>query len=1090
MAESYEICRRCKCRVYTDSDLFHDYAERDDKLGHVVDGRCEACDAAHNAPVPPLDVEALFSPTGPLSRPGFEARPGQVKLARSIFDALANGQHLLAEGPCFTPDALVLADGAYRPIGECTVGMSIETLRGGSHIEAVKRRHYSGPAVTLTTSAGFFPVTVTDSHKFYVLRRERCVIPSRSNTLCGNACETACPINVVKPHADRRMSGLPTAKPHTQYKIEVVEAKDLSEDDCLLVRQPREQRGNVVRENAYVELLGLWLAEGHVDGKNQETTRTCLTFSSTERETLAARALELGVELGFTGGIYDRPNNSVRVMIYGRKLAEQIVEDCGELSHAKRLPTWFACLSKQQQILLLTSLFKGDARVNLRPRVAGGTIAEHIRYVTVSLALATGVRDALHGLGVRCQAIREAARTDRNGVSHREAYRIQIPRRFMSLFGFRVETVRRDLKQIEHEENGEVYTLVPISKLTKTTYEGDVCNLTSAGHDSYLTDVGTSKNCGIGKSKAYGVPASYLASHGKKVLIVTASIALQEQLVLKDLPDLAAELPWDFSFALLKGRPNYLCRTKLKDVEKDGLNASERNEMASILEWAGLSTADATPTHVRRRLPILEPTIGGDKSELPFKPTDNTWRRVSTTSDECPGSKCSQYRECYVTQARVAAQDAGIVVTNYHMFFLNLASGGMVLPGYDVVILDEAHEAADIAREVLGFSVGRNAFDRVAKAAEKANRPDLADPIRLASRQFFDTLARFGQSDHYKAYLRWPAPIDATALSEAVTAYVKTATKSPVAEYAQTSLKRVTDALTLADKNVVYSIDLQEHEGPTGRTVRARLKSQYVEPGQVLSTLLWADTPGIAAVSATLTTDMRFHFARRELGAPDTATEIIVESPFNFARQGLLVMPQNLPEPGDPTFSRAVCEHMAGTVDACNGRTMGLFTSYRVLRIVAEHLRRHFPGVRTLCQGDMPTRALVEEFKRGAAGGIVLLGTTSFWTGVDVQGQALTGLVIDKLPFTSPDDPVSQRITEKDPRRAFSDFSVPKAILTLRQGVGRLIRSQVDIGAVVLLDKRMTSKAYGSRFLRSLPGMARATSTAAIKPFLASRGAA
>lgn len=693
MAESYEICRRCKCRVYTDSDLFHDYAERDDKLGHIVDGRCEACDTAHNAPVPPLDVEALFSPTGPLAHPGFEARPGQVKLARAIFDALANGQHLLAEGPC-----------------------------------------------------------------------------------------------------------------------------------------------------------------------------------------------------------------------------------------------------------------------------------------------------------------------------------------------------------------------------------------------------------GIGKSKAYGVPASYLASHGKKVLIVTASIALQEQLVLKDLPDLAAELPWDFSFALLKGRPNYLCRTKLKDVEKDGLNASERDEMASILEWAG--EPSVVLPHVRRRLPIVEPTIGGDKSELPFKPSDNTWRRVSTTSDECPGSKCTQYRECYVTQARVAAQDAGIVVTNYHMFFLNLASGGMVLPGYDVVILDEAHEAADIAREVLGFSVGRNAFDRVAKAAEKANRPDLADPIRLASRQFFDTLARFGQSDHYKSYLRWPAPIDATALCEAVTAYVKAATKSPVAEYAQTSLKRVTDALTLADENVVYSIDLQEHEGPTGRQVRARLKSQYVEPGQVLSTLLWADTPGIAAVSATLTTDMRFHFARRELGAPDTATEIIVESPFNFARQGLLVMPQNLPEPGDPTFSRAVCEHMAGTVDACNGRTMGLFTSYRVLRIVAEHLRRHFPGVRTLCQGDMPTRALVEEFKRGAKGGIVLLGTTSFWTGVDVQGQALTGLVIDKLPFTSPDDPVSQRITEKDPRRAFSDFSVPKAILTLRQGVGRLIRSQVDIGAVVLLDKRMTSKPYGNRFLRSLPGMARATSTAAIKPFLASRGAA
>lgn len=1380
---------------------------------------CDACVAARQHNPPPLDVEALFSPTGPLSRPGFEVRPGQVKLARAIYEAAAHQHHLLAEGPCFTPDALVLADGAYRPIGECTVGMSIETLRGGSHIEAVKRRHYSGPAVALTTSAGFFPVTVTESHKFYVLRRERCVIPSRSNTLCGNACETACPIDVVKPHADRRMSGLPTVKPHTRYRIEVVEAKDLSEDDCLLVRQPREQRGKVVRENAYVELLGLWLAEGHVDGKNQETTRTCLTFSSTERETLAARALELGVELGFTGGIYDRPNNSVRVMIYGRKLAEQIVEDCGELSHAKRLPTWFACLSQQQQILLLTSLFKGDARVNLRPRVAGGTIAEHIRYVTVSLALATGVRDALHGLGVRCQAIREAARTDRNGVSHREAYRIQIPRRFMSLFGFRVETVRRDLKQIEHEENSEVYTLVPISKLTKTTYEGDVCNLTSAGHDSYLTDVGTSKNCGVGKSKAYGVPAAYLASHGKKVLIVTASIALQEQLIKKDLPALQQELAdtfGDWSFAIMKGKSNYVCKESLAVADDNGLSADERDDFKRVMAWARSAPAPRTSASAstkststspapRKSLPVFR----GDKSELDFKPSDQVWSRFTTSSEACPGKKCPQFKECYATQARNAAANADVIVTNYHMLFLNISYGGTLLPHADVVMMDECfpagtkvggvpietlrpgdmvpsfdettgklvrrrvvrqfvsvpsglvrvriagkavvctpghpflttrgwvpaaqlfvgdvvlaqeaqheedmggdallglrnngrwngqgdvrreakgegvllsgacgaesagttrshglcqrdgalgdalgthaaaqpnaergdartydglaqshgaqskrawrerqrsdrsastvgqpawladgvrssdgnaprhwvsdelqaghcvprqqdrdrsgrpeplfegpevagreegqapsfarvdgvevlqpgcdgtyggvcpdglvynvevegthtyvaegfvvhncHEAADIARDLLGFRVSRATFSRYVRDAKKRGATAEAMLLEQAADTLFSTLLKFYDSGHYAVMLRYPAPFPGLGeeLLAAAKAYAAACPKSHLIDHALAAATRVCEGLTLRDPNCVYSIEVSEPSNPQMQHRRAAaLQARYVQPGPVLEEKLWAAHDSVIAASATITVANSFDYARRELGAPAPAHELAVDTPFNFQQQALLIVPTAntlTPEPNDPRFGEYVAQLLAATIEACDGRTLGLFTSYKGLRDAYQRITRiiaAWPAAkrpRILQQGDAPPGQLAETFKRDVHS--VLLGTTSFWTGIDVPGEALTAVVIDKLPFGSPEDPVTMRLSETS-RDTFGQHMVPRAILQFRQGVGRLIRAQSDVGAVIIADKRVVTKGYGSRFLRSLPGMARATSTAAIKPFLASRGAA
>ena len=573
--------------------------------------------------------------------------------------------------------------------------------------------------------------------------------------------------------------------------------------------------------------------------------------------------------------------------------------------------------------------------------------------------------------------------------------------------------------------------------------------------------------CGIGKSKAYGIPAAHLAAQGKRVLIVTASIALQEQLIKKDLPDLRRETGWDFDFALMKGKSNYVCKSQLPLADNAGLAYQDAVDFSAIAEWAAM-------------------TETGDKSDLEIKPSDHVWQRFSTSSDACPGSKCSKYRECYATRAREAAAEAGIIVCNYHLFFLNLAYGGQILPASDVVILDEAHEAADIARELLGFSISEHTFKRLANDANRRGKPNVAKELRDAAEEIFATLGRFYDSGHYSKLLRWPVPVDTTRLENAVDEYVYACGKSHLVDNALSAKKRFVEGLQLANENCVYFLDVKD--GDRGRKISFR--ARYVNVAPVLRELMWDGYESVIAVSATLTTDARFDFVRRELGVPDDARELAVDSPFDFRAQAMLVVPpaNALPEPNDPRFLDVAAQNVIETIEACSGRTLALFTSYRALNAVYDRVRRHFDGrFRILRQGDMPTALLAKTFKEDVRS--VLLATSSFWTGVDVPGEALTGLVIDKLPFGSPDDPVAIRIAEADPK-AFANYTVPKSILTFRQGIGRLIRSQRDVGAIVVLDKRLTTKSYGNRFLKSLPPMARAGSTAAIAPFLRGKGVA
>jgi ATP-dependent DNA helicase DinG len=586
--------------------------------------------------------------------------------------------------------------------------------------------------------------------------------------------------------------------------------------------------------------------------------------------------------------------------------------------------------------------------------------------------------------------------------------------------------------------------------------------------------------CGTGKSVAYAVPAVYRAHHDKKrVVIATANIALQEQLVRKDLPMLASVLPWSFTFALLKGRNNYVCLDRRAESEARGelrglYYDDQQRQVDDMLAWA-----DATKT--------------GDVSELPFIPHAQVWSKFSVGSDECKGEGCPFRDDCFAERAKGLAQGADLVVTNYHMLFAHLAlraetGQDLVLPAFDLLILDEAHEAAEIAREFFGFTVSEQTFARLATVAADLGNKQLAGELRQEAQRLFTTLGSYARSPRYKRRLKEPGFASDAGLQRALGRLVTLATAKAADELADKKERatarntaknaalagaRVAEGLAHSDASKVYWLDVD----PKGRT---KLRGKPIDVSALLREELFARCPSVSLVSATLTTQGTFDFVRREVGVPEGALEVIAETPFDFESQALLVVPERLPDPRDADFIDAAASVFQHVVDACDGRTLGLFTSYRNLNAVYERLdgRDH----RVLRQGDLPRAELTRIFKEDT--GSILLGTESFWTGIDVAGEALTGLVIDKLPFPPPDDPVIDAICERDPR-AFDNYLVPLAIIALRQGVGRLIRCKTDVGVAVILDKRIAEKGYGKKFLKSLPPMLTTRRVENISRFLA-----
>ncbi|MBS0394922.1 MAG: ATP-dependent DNA helicase [Proteobacteria bacterium] len=574
---------------------------------------------------------------------------------------------------------------------------------------------------------------------------------------------------------------------------------------------------------------------------------------------------------------------------------------------------------------------------------------------------------------------------------------------------------------------------------------------------------------GTGKTFAYLLPA--LLS-GRRVIVSTGTRTLQDQLYHRDLPAVGRALGRPVRVALLKGRANYLCRHRLALArgapELPALGRAARLALARVEAWSRTTTA-------------------GDVGELESVPDgDPIWPQVTSTRENCLGQDCPEFRGCHVVEARRAAQAADLVIVNHHLLLADLAlreeGFGELLPGADAVILDEAHQFPDTAAQFFGTRLGSRGLASLARDAlvelTRAGLLDagsrrLVEALEAASAAVQRALAGLGERVDWGA-LPDAALEGAQELERALAAMAEhlgaPALEAPgVRQCGRRALEAGTrltailaaeaaDGLRWADVGPrAFSLELTPFE------VAARLRGHFdARP------CAWICT------SATLAVDDDFdHFTRR-MGL-ETARCLRVPSPFDFEQQARLYLPQGLPQPAAPGYTAALIEAALPLLRAAGGRAFLLFTSHRALAEGTRCLRAalaaadRFP---LLVQGEAPRDALLRRFRE--LGNAVLLGTGSFWEGVDVRGPALSLVVIDKLPFASPDDPVLKaRLAglEREGRNGFLEYQVPQAVLALKQGVGRLIRDPNDFGVVMLGDPRLRSRGYGRTFLASLPPM-------------------
>jgi ATP-dependent DNA helicase DinG len=589
-----------------------------------------------------------------------------------------------------------------------------------------------------------------------------------------------------------------------------------------------------------------------------------------------------------------------------------------------------------------------------------------------------------------------------------------------------------------------------------------------------------------------------------RALVATANIALQEQILRKDFPALRAALPWPFTAAMAKGMANYLCLDRMDDSAAELAleplrDPADRSQWLDVCRWAAS-------------------TRTGDFSELPFELRAGMKPRLAVTSDDCIGRTCPRREDCWSQKAKKAVQQADVIVSNYHLLFAHLAlsrEGARVLPKFDVIILDEAHAAADIARDFFGFRVSPGAIRHAARllvppkkgSSKKGYLPSIDPELRAEidemSDRLFSELREYRRSPRYHARLVEPNVVDAAplvqALRKASTLYQGTADAGEASPPRCAELQRaarrarilahdVERAVKCEDLKTVFYVE--EEEGRPGAPSRVTLCGAPLDPAPILTETVWESPELIASVgtSATLATTRgvdAFDYAARQLGALG-AEELLVDSPFDLERQALIVVPKQAPDPKAKDYAERLAPLVVRAIELADGRTLGLFTSKRGLRVAAERVRAEL-GDRyaILVQNDAPRTQLIERFRRDVHS--VLLGTRSFWAGVDVPGESLSCVLVDRVPFDTPEDPIADAMDEKLGRRCFAEWAIPRAATELRQGAGRLIRSKTDRGVIVLFDRRLATTGWGKKILRALPDCPRSDDMEDIRRFLGER---
>lgn len=584
---------------------------------------------------------------------------------------------------------------------------------------------------------------------------------------------------------------------------------------------------------------------------------------------------------------------------------------------------------------------------------------------------------------------------------------------------------------------------------------------------------------GTGKTLAYLIPA---LQSGKRVVVSTGTRALQDQIARHDIPLLRTILPRPFSAVVLKGVSNYVCRRRLAEAVSRGGS----DQLLALVDWS-------------------EHSETGDRAEVEWLPESAPlWTEVTTTPDARIGPRCPYFERCFVTQARRLAERAELILVNHHLYFADRAlraahAGARVLPEHDAVIFDEAHQLEDVATEHFGARVSTHKLAQLVRDAHLAlarmplwtgrAADDVIHAVERAGVSLFALIrgalvaeneSRMplppGLFDHPDRQTAW-FKLD-NALEELARTAEAESEPPPDGEPAEDAGARASlvglarrarqmrdDLATIAEqrqKSHVYWGEVR----PTGTLLTA----SPIEVGELVRRHIIASGPTPIFTSATLTAagDFTYQRMRLGLGDPNSCDELLVPSPFDYAKQAILYVPRDLPAPADDSFSAAAARRTLELLDITRGRAFLLFTSHRALREAASRLAgAPYPR---LVQGDAPRATLVDRFR--ATPGAILLGTGSFWEGVDVPGDALSLVVIDKLPFAPHTDPLiaarMQACAEAnlDP---FQTIQLPAAAIALKQGFGRLIRRRDDRGIVAILDSRIVTRTYGRTFIDTLP---------------------
>lgn len=578
---------------------------------------------------------------------------------------------------------------------------------------------------------------------------------------------------------------------------------------------------------------------------------------------------------------------------------------------------------------------------------------------------------------------------------------------------------------------------------------------------------------GIGKTFAYLVPA--LLS-GKKVIISTGTRHLQDQLFHTDLPRVIKALAVQSSSALLKGRSNYLCTHRLKLAPHLGfINRVTQSLLTDVDEWSKL-------------------TQSGDISELTSIEEDSyIWPMVTSTADNCLGSECDDWEKCFIVNARKKAQAADVVVINHHLLLadMTLKNEGFaeLLPEADAFVIDEAHQIYDVAARFFGNTVSSRqlislARDTIAEqvndAADMSELRDYAEELEKAARDFRLSLGDTGIRDGWlkiqnKKSVQQSLDVLLVALNDLLVVLEAAAERSRGIEQCFERGHKIMARLKSFQAEHVKPAGKEENDNPAVLWYETYTKSFMLHATPIdVASIFQQHTNNFSKAwlftSATLQVNKKFDHFSQNIGL-ENYTSGVWESPFNYEKQSLLYLPENLPQPSDQGYTKQLMQAAVPVLKASEGRAFVLFTSYYAMNQARDYLKQMLP-YELLVQGDLPKHQLLDQFRQ--TDNAILLGTSSFWEGVDVRGKGLSCVIIDKLPFAPPGDPVMQARIDAIKRgggNAFVDFQIPQAVIALKQGVGRLIRDVNDYGVVMIGDPRIKQKSYGRIFLNSLPTM-------------------